>query len=601
MVALQKNKNRVDMYEIVQIVSNIVSERTGNCLGPKQYSMIENRLKSRFIELNITSESAYLEFFNENLKTESDYLVGLLTTHHTFFFREMIHFEYIKSQLPLIVDNARKSGIKTIKVWSSACSKGQEVYSIAMFLDYHLKLVAPDMDYRILGSDVDLKSVKFAENGVYQFSEVSEVPMIYLRGHLSRGKGDIRDFVKINDSIKSKCEFKFMNLMDVSEFNPPEMFDIIFCRNVLIYFDKDNVEKIASSLMKKLMPDGYLITGVSESLSHLDIGLKQCNPSVYKLSTSASTGARTGIGRAIRVFCIDDSPVVIKLLTKIFSKDGFELVGTAVNGLDAHEKLQHLNVDVVTLDIHMPAMDGIEYLRRHYSKDHPPVIMITSANRDDSDLAKKAIELGASDFVEKPTMGNINAAAEEIYNKVRTVADVGATSGGSDIDSAFQQPFHFEGEAHKLRVLIGSMSTKYDWAHVLKEWNNKGPATCIFFQGHASILNGVKSDLESMINVNVELISNIHDSFVPGKVYIGVFQDSFDSVRMNFKNLDTSILIFGSQKQDACEMIMKWEDAQILVAETDSGVKNLIENYANDILPVTSLAYVSNAYFFRKK
>lgn len=428
----------------IEEVSRLVSEKTGIILGERQQNMVRSRLLRRMTELKITGYDEYLTYLSNHVEIETISLVSLLTTHHTYFFREFVHFEFLRNTaLPALVAIARNRPDKTIRVWSAACSRGQEVYSLAMTMAETLNAIAPDIKFHILGSDVDPESVQFARNGVYPWDEVKEIPMSLLTQFWARGKGDISAFAKVKPALKAHCDFKVLNLVDLPQM---EKFDLVFCRNVLIYFDHPSIKKIAKGLFDRLQPEGYLIVGVSESLIGQDIPIQHLGPSIYaRTSVAAPAPAKTPQPVAapvsakapsvavtpapklqepqiIRVLCVDDSPSILTILKKILSADkGFEIVATAKNGFEAAEALRKHKVDVMTLDIHMPGQTGIEYLQQNYKAGHIPVIMVTSVSREDNTLAHQALKLGASDYVEKPSLQNFAERASEIQNKIKSV------------------------------------------------------------------------------------------------------------------------------------------------------------------------------------
>ena len=423
--------------QAVKRVSELVIKATGIQLGPKQHAMVLSRLSKRMSDLKISDFRKYVEHLEAHLESETTVLTSLLTTHHTYFFREFSHFEYLDRQgLKQLVDGAKKRGDNKLRVWSAACSHGQEVYSLAMFLNYHLPKVAPGFSFEILGTDVDQDSVARAANGVYKHREISEVPMIYLDQNWARGTGEIKDFVKAKANLKNHCKFKTMSLLNLSKRDLTQPFDLIFCRNVFIYFNQDQIKEITTQLLTFLAPTGIFIIGISESLHGLKLPLKVLGPSVYAINRSTTENAAekfvssqrvapiptaAATPEILRVLCVDDSPSVLKLLNKVLHKEsGFEIVATAGNGIEAREALRKHKIDVVTLDIHMPVQTGLEYLQANFNSSHPPVVMISSVARDNADLAMKALELGASDYIEKPALSNVEERGNEIAAKLRS-------------------------------------------------------------------------------------------------------------------------------------------------------------------------------------
>jgi len=201
-----------------EYISILIRERTGVHLEARHHTMIDSRLRSRINSLGLASLEEYVSYLDEHLEQELEDLVSLLTTHHTFFFREYGHFEFLAAKLPTLVAEVGARDDKTIRVWSAASSRGQEMYSLAMFLDYHLKTFYSHtgVSYSILGTDVDAESVERAKNGVYPRNELKEVPLNFLGDHWARGTGEIENFVKAKKSLKDKLEFRVGNLLEIS-------------------------------------------------------------------------------------------------------------------------------------------------------------------------------------------------------------------------------------------------------------------------------------------------------------------------------------------------------------------------------------------------
>jgi chemotaxis protein methyltransferase CheR len=412
---MSKLESAEEIAEVVTKVSEIVSKLAGIQLGAKQASMVRSRLSGRMLKLKINSFQGYLRFLNAHLMDESQALLSLLTTHHTFFFREFAHFEFILNHgLSRAIARARERGDKKIRIWSAASSRGQEAYSLAMFMRFHLTAMAPDVDFEIWGTDVDKESVKHAINGVYKAEELKQAPAMYVEGHWVRGKNEVKDFSKIKDVLKTRCHFQAANLLDVDPFLNGKCFDIIFCRNVFIYFNNDQIKKVTEVLLKHLDRDGLLFLGVSESLNGLGLSVHNAGPSVYShplapQNQQSSRPAPTPIAvpkpaPILQVMCVDDSPAILALLKKILGKgSGFEVVKTAKNGLEALDYVRKNKVDIITLDLHMPEMDGLGFLSE-YKEKAVPVVIVSAINRDDTSIAQKALSLGATDYVEKPSL-----------------------------------------------------------------------------------------------------------------------------------------------------------------------------------------------------
>lgn len=414
-----------DWEDLVKEVSEAMTKLTGNVLENKQRPMVESRLKRRCLDLRISDPKEYRNYWKSHLEEENKILIGLLTTHFTSFFREFAHFEWLASELPSLVKSVRQEGRDCLKIWSAAASKGQEVWSLCMWLEHHMPKIDPTMKWTVMGSDIDEASIKEADNGVYHRRELETAPRHLWEAHWVRGKAEISDWYKVKSTLKTHAEFRTMNLLDLS-LKKDEFFDVIMCRNVLIYFDNKNQEKIVHSLLKHLYRNGTLITGLSESLGGYGLPIKGVSPSVYKHQESkleeipkTSRPVMETLPSPLKVLCVDDSATILSILKKILRPPQFEIVGTAKNGLEAIEQLKTLKPDVITLDIHMPEMDGPTFLKTSGVASRLPVIVVSSVGREHSSLIEPMKNMGVMDFVEKPSLTNVDQIGEELTQKLK--------------------------------------------------------------------------------------------------------------------------------------------------------------------------------------
>ncbi len=413
---------------VVEEVSQIVSHMSGIQLGTKQIVMVENRLKARMVRMGISDFTSYLDHLKEHKEEESQALLSLMTTHHTYFFREFSHFEFLLNKgLDVLIQKAKKRGDNKIRIWSAASSRGQEAYSLAMFFKFHLEHSNSGVDFEIWGTDVDPESVGHAKNAVYKAEELKRSPAMYIGDNWIRGKGDVKDFCKLKEELKSKCQFTTLNLLKPESFLKGKNFDVVFCRNVFIYFNQAQIKSCSQEILKHVDPDGFLFLGVSETLNGLGVNAVTSGPSVYqhprpaqtfKIPLTAPAAKKPDV--PLEVLCVDDSKAILTLLKSILTKEtGFIVKATASNGLEALEKIKTQKFDVITLDMHMPELDGIGFLEKSKNLDRPPVIVLSSINRDDTSIAQKALSLGAKDYVEKPSLENIGQASNEIRAKLK--------------------------------------------------------------------------------------------------------------------------------------------------------------------------------------
>lgn len=607
-----KKGNDWDIISLANYVSEIVSKESGNILGPAQQSMVMSRLKKRMMTLGTHTPESYYEYLTKNYNKESSQLISMLTTHHTYFFREFTHFEYLLTNLDSIVANAKNRGDSTIRVLSAACSRGQEVYSLAMFFNHHLKNY-PGMKYEIVGTDIDPESVKIAQNGVYRYREIKSIPTVYLTGNWMRGSGEISKFAKVNSHIKENCSFGVMNLLAPEKFIGGKKFDIVFCRNVFIYFDQTSIEKIVNNFSKFLHKNALFITGISESLKHTKLEFQTMAPSVYCLDPEEKvvekprplsivkdkTVPRTSpiaktpiIPKPIRMLVVDDSSSVLKLLSKIFEKDDdFELVGTAMNGLEAQEFLKNNKVDAMTLDIHMPEMDGVEYLKKNFRSGHPNVVVVSSASREDTRYAQETLNNGACDFVEKPALNNLKERAEEIKNKIK-MSFLNAAPVVTKVDRSFQKSFDIKNPETKARFFVGSFSDKKKIIASLDELRGNQPPVFLFFEGNGNFLEMISEEFKSVPNIQVydgstELENN--------SVYICDFKEHFEDINSKTKSFKKSLSVFGIVSRSVENSFFDLNDTQILIEDTGD-INDSIKEVVSDIFPWTSFAHLGTEY-----
>lgn len=626
MTALKKNPQ---MGDLIEIAIDIATKESGNVFTDEHHFLIETKIRKRMMDLDITTVPEYYNYVTIHRDSEHDYFVSELTIHHTFFFREFRHFEYLQLNLPKIIENIRSEGRKTIKVLCLACSRGQETYSLAMFFDFHLKqLGINDFDFDILGTDVDKKSVATAANGVYRFNDIKTIPMKYLGDHWQRGKGDIADFVKIKNTLRSKCHFQAGSIEKLDTDLQGENYDIIFCRNVFIYFNDTQIKNISADILKHLNPEGLFFTGVSESLTMYDLPIAVNGPSVYthkktqetvvdgptianitpveKEKASAVEIVMPSLPETLKVLCVDDSKIILSLLKRILNATpGFEVVGTAENGEEATKFLAGNKVDVMTLDIHMPVMDGISYLKKNLNIDHPAVVIVSSVSREDAGEAMNGLKLGASDYIEKPTLDDFMQKGDEICTKLRVAAlDKLTSSTAVQEFSTVDKEFHAKTMDNPDEYFYGiyaQLSDRKKFTHIIKELDQerKWPATFLLLEGSYNILDKAIEDIKaSMPTVNIKNLSG-QKEFLANTVYIGDFKSNYEAiVKQNKKNVFT---VLGHSSTNAEILITKWKPTHLLLDDVNfsQSKKTKLQEMASDIGPYTSFAYQAK-YFILK-
>jgi chemotaxis protein methyltransferase CheR len=260
-------------------LSRYIYDYSGIKMPITKITMLEGRLRRRLRATGIGTLDAYCEYlFKQNgLATESTYLIDAVTTNKTDFFREPKHFEYVER---VVLPEMLAAGHKKLRVWSSACSTGAEPYTMAMVLQ-EFASANREVDYRILATDLSTDVLQAARRGVYPRDMIVPVPkniqQKYVMVARERGRTDVR----VSPRLRAKVGFARLNLMDDS-YPVGDPMHMIFCRNVLIYFDKVTQAKVLTRLCDCLMPGGYLFVGHSESVTGIPLPVKQVANTVFR-------------------------------------------------------------------------------------------------------------------------------------------------------------------------------------------------------------------------------------------------------------------------------------------------------------------------------
>src|ERR1051326_1146281 len=199
-------------------------------------------------------------------------LIDALTTNHTSFWREPAHFEFLEGLV-----RAEFKGIQTMRIWSAACSTGEEPYSIAFCL---LNAGLPASRFRIVATDISTRALAKARRAVYPMERFDQVPQPWRRRFLLQGEGDWKGWYKVKPEVMASVEFRRLNLME--PLSGPDTYHVIFCRNVMMYFDRKTQADLVNRLTARLDPGGYFLVGHSESLTGIDHRLAYCRPATYR-------------------------------------------------------------------------------------------------------------------------------------------------------------------------------------------------------------------------------------------------------------------------------------------------------------------------------
>lgn len=282
-----ENKSGLDCFKAelsesdFQVFSRFIYAEYGIKMPPIKRIMLQGRLLKRIRELNMSSYSEYKEFFfsKEGQEKELLHFLNVVTTNKTDFYREPVHFNFMNDSVLPAFRNQNQNG-NPFKVWSAGCSSGEEPYTISVVLNEYERF-NPLFRYEILGSDISTQMLEKAAKGVYQANKLITVPMELKKRYFLKSKDPNNQTVRVHPLLQKNMRLTYLNLMDQS-YSVKEMFDVIFCRNVLIYFDRPTQEKVINKLCLQLKPGGYFFIGHSESLSGMDVPLDHIKPTIFR-------------------------------------------------------------------------------------------------------------------------------------------------------------------------------------------------------------------------------------------------------------------------------------------------------------------------------
>ena len=278
---MQKNFSaaRLTDKEFNQLSAFIYKE-VGITLPPGKKIMLEARLQKRLRANNMLDYKHYLSFVfsPEGVDQELHHLIDCVTTNTTDFFREPQHFEFLRQNIlpEWFADVGR---LRALGLWSAGCSTGMEPYTLAMVMNEFAEKNL-GFHFNILATDISTEVLRTASRGVYELERVAPVPMELKKKYFLRSKDSAKPLVKVTRNLRELINFGRLNFMEEFHFDNPN--DIIFCRNVVIYFDKPTQETLFNKFSRSLRKGGYLFIGHSESLAGMDLPLQQIIPTVYK-------------------------------------------------------------------------------------------------------------------------------------------------------------------------------------------------------------------------------------------------------------------------------------------------------------------------------
>jgi chemotaxis protein methyltransferase CheR len=261
-------------------IARFITSEVGIKMPDSKLTLVQSRLLRRVRDLRLQSVEQYAEyFFASSHREEREHFINAITTNKTDFFREPQHFHFLRRVvLPEARGATRSPG--RFKAWSAGCSTGEEPYTLAMVLAHHAAHHT-GFDFVILGTDISTRVLRSAREGVYQKSQIQPVPQEFRRKYLLCGGGKAERLARVVPELRRKVSLHQLNLMD-AKYGIGDMFDVVFFRNVMIYFDRNTQEAVIRKICRNLAPGGYLFVGHSESLAGLDIPVRQVDTAIYR-------------------------------------------------------------------------------------------------------------------------------------------------------------------------------------------------------------------------------------------------------------------------------------------------------------------------------
>jgi len=256
------------------LFQKMIYQQAGISMKPAKKALIVGRLGKRLRHYNLSSFREYYDLINsDKYPGEFQTTIDLLTTNETYFFREQKHFDLLKKQ----IIPAQRKNAQNFRVWSAASSSGQEAYTVAMVLAETIGLTSL---WEVVGTDISQRIVNQAKTALFPMKETENIARNLLNDYCLKGVRSQQGSFLITDALRKKVSFHHKNLMgscaDMGQF------DVIFLRNVMIYFDNETKQELVNKLITQLKPGGYFIIGHSETLNQIKTDIKMMSPSVYR-------------------------------------------------------------------------------------------------------------------------------------------------------------------------------------------------------------------------------------------------------------------------------------------------------------------------------
>ncbi|OFZ19499.1 MAG: hypothetical protein A2Z20_02930 [Bdellovibrionales bacterium RBG_16_40_8] len=394
--------NKIKAHER-EILYKVVEELTGTSQkGQFRKEIFISSISSRMKKLNLDTLADYLRRVR-NDNAEFDYFLSSITIHTTSWFRESPHFDLT---IKFVSDYLKNNINKTLRVLVLGCSTGQEVYSLGLCLE-KIRCENNLFNYEIHGLDIDSKSIEKAKLALYDESELEQIPEEY-SFFININKKSYGDKFSLGKNILDRCRFYVGNIKDEFNLGSFTEFQIIFIRNVLIYFDPDKCSQIIDHILKFLTINGLLVLGHSESLSIIPPELTQYGPSCYKKTNKKNTDISKRAYFAPRtiqkkhLLIIDTLPTIKAPLKALFEKNGYTVDSADILS-DATKNIANQHYDLITLCLNLTAEKEIAWIKQQCGKNNLkiPIIILSESDAHEATSVFDALASGAQIYFTK--------------------------------------------------------------------------------------------------------------------------------------------------------------------------------------------------------
>jgi chemotaxis protein methyltransferase CheR len=267
--------------------ADLVTRELGIKMPANKAQMLQSRLMRRVRALGLESLQAYQHYLFDSPGAEDElvHFIDAVTTNKTDFFREAQHFDFLlATAIPQLRPSRSAGTARPFQVWCAGCSSGEEPYTLAMLLSEHAERESAaqrDFPFRLLATDISTRVLECAREGIYPASRIAPVPAALRQKYLLRHRESPRDLVRVAPALREKISFHRLNFMD-QDYRIRDEFDVVFFRNVMIYFDRPTQEMVLRRILRHARPGAFLFVGHSESLSGLELPLRQAGPAIFQ-------------------------------------------------------------------------------------------------------------------------------------------------------------------------------------------------------------------------------------------------------------------------------------------------------------------------------